>query len=163
MLLYSELILSTGTYPFEKLPNHYILSEVFCQDPIERYFSKQQHREGGNENPIVDQFHSNSAILVQQQQVGSVLKTMKVEQQNLAEILSKAHFFILQADGSTDCATIKKELYLCLFLILMPLMVECMCMICSLLLGSLKLQKLKVYMSVLVHFNTLELITGRVN
>ena len=66
MLLYSELILSTGTYSFEKLPNHYILSEVFCQNPIERYFSKQRHREGGNENPTVDQFHSNSAILVQQ-------------------------------------------------------------------------------------------------
>ena len=84
---------------------------------------------------------------------------MKVEQQNLAEVLSKAHFFSLQADGSADCATIKEELYL----ILMPLMVECMCMICSLLLGSLKLQKLKVYMSVLVHFNTWELITERIN
>ena len=36
----------------------------------------------------------------------------KVEQQNL---LSKAHFFSLQADGSTDCATIEDEMYLCLF------------------------------------------------
>ena len=39
----------------------------------------------------------------------------KVEQQNLADILSKAHLFSLQADGSTDCATIEEELYLCLF------------------------------------------------
>ena len=62
-----------------KNSNCYILSEVFCQDPIERYFSKQRHRGGGNENPTVNQFHSNSAILVQRQQVGSVLKTMNVE------------------------------------------------------------------------------------
>ena len=39
----------------------------------------------------------------------------KVEQQNLVEVLSKAHFFSLQADGSTDCATIEDEMYLCLF------------------------------------------------
>ena len=37
----------------------------------------------------------------------------KVEQQNLADILSKTHLFSLQADGSTDCATIEEELYLC--------------------------------------------------
>ena len=39
----------------------------------------------------------------------------KVEQQNLVEILSKARFFSLQADDSTDCATIEDEMYLCLF------------------------------------------------
>ena len=39
----------------------------------------------------------------------------KVEQQNLAEVLSKAHFVSLQADGNTDCATNEEELYLCLF------------------------------------------------
>ena len=65
-----------------KKTGRYILSEVFCQDPIERYFSKQRHRGGGNENPTVDQFHSNSAILVQRQQIGSVLKTMNVEPNN---------------------------------------------------------------------------------
>ena len=65
-----------------KKTGHYILSEVFCQDPIERYFSKQRHRGGGNENPTVDQFHSNSAILVQRQQIGRVLKTMNVEPNN---------------------------------------------------------------------------------
>ena len=65
-----------------KKTGRYILSEVFCQDPIERYFSKQRHRGGGNENPTVDQFHCNSAILMQRQQVGSVLKTMNVEPKN---------------------------------------------------------------------------------
>ena len=67
-----------------KKTGRYILSEVFCQDryPIERYFSKQRQRGGGNENPTVEQFHSNSAILVQRQQVGSVLKKMNVEPNN---------------------------------------------------------------------------------
>ena len=62
-----------------KKTGNYILSEVFCQDPIERYFSKQRHRGGGNENPTVEQFHSNSAILAQRQQIGSELKSMNVE------------------------------------------------------------------------------------
>ena len=39
----------------------------------------------------------------------------KVEQQKLLEVLSKAHFFSLQADVSTDSAIIEKELYLCLY------------------------------------------------
>ena len=65
-----------------KNSGRYILSKVFCQDSIERYFSKQRHRGGGNENPTVEQFHSNSALLVQQQQVGSELKTMNVEPNN---------------------------------------------------------------------------------
>ena len=34
-----------------KESGRYLLSEVFCQDPIEHYFSKQRHRGGGNENP----------------------------------------------------------------------------------------------------------------
>lgn len=33
--------------------SRYLLSEVFSQDPIERYFNKQRHRGGGNENPTV--------------------------------------------------------------------------------------------------------------
>ena len=32
----------------------YLLSEVFSQDPVEGYFSKQRHRGGGNENPTVE-------------------------------------------------------------------------------------------------------------
>jgi hypothetical protein len=39
----------------------------------------------------------------------------KLKQQNLVEVLSKAHFFSLQADGSTDCATVEEEMYLWLF------------------------------------------------
>lgn len=66
-----------------KKTGRYLLSEVFCQDPIERYFSKQRHRGGGNENPTVSQFHSNSAILAQRQQIGSTLKTINVEPSTL--------------------------------------------------------------------------------
>ena len=58
---------------------NYLLSEVLCQDPLERYFSRQRHRGGGNENPTVAQFHSNSDILVQLQQVKSDLRTMNVK------------------------------------------------------------------------------------
>lgn len=56
----------------------YLLSEVFSQDPVERYFSKQRHRGGGNENPTVEQFRVNAAILMQQQQIRHDLKTMNV-------------------------------------------------------------------------------------
>ena len=35
----------------------------------------------------------------------------KVKQQNLMQVLSKAHYFSLQADSSTDSATIEEELY----------------------------------------------------
>lgn len=55
------------------------MSEVFSQDPLERYFSKQRHREEGNENPTVTQFYTNSAILMQRQQIRSDLTTMNVE------------------------------------------------------------------------------------
>ena len=37
----------------------YLLSEVFSQDPVERYFSKQC-RGGGNENLTVEQFQTQS-------------------------------------------------------------------------------------------------------
>ena len=57
---------------------HYLLSEVFCQDPLERYFSKQRHHGGGNENPTVVQFISNSMILTQQKEIRHDLKTMNV-------------------------------------------------------------------------------------
>lgn len=58
---------------------HYILSEVFSQDPLERYFSKQRHRGGGNENPTVNQFRTNSTILAQRQTVSHDLRTMNVQ------------------------------------------------------------------------------------
>ena len=57
----------------------YLLSEVFCQDPLERYFSKQRHRGEGNENPTVAQFFNNSAILMQRQHIRSDLTTTNVE------------------------------------------------------------------------------------
>ena len=57
----------------------YLLSEVFFQDPLERYFSKQRHRWEGNEIPTVAQFYTNSAIIMQRQQIRSDLATMNVE------------------------------------------------------------------------------------
>ena len=64
-----ELIRNSGRY---------LLSEVFSQDPVERYFSKQRHRGGGNENPTVGQFQTNAAILMQQQQTHHDLKSMNI-------------------------------------------------------------------------------------
>ena len=57
----------------------YLLSEVFSQDPLERYFSRQRHRGGSNENPTAFQVPYNAATLVQQQSVYHCLKTMNVE------------------------------------------------------------------------------------
>ena len=68
----------------------YLLSEVFCQDPLERYFSKLRHREGGNENPTVAQFYNNSAILMQRQQVRSDLTTMNIEPTSVSTLTSSA-------------------------------------------------------------------------
>ena len=56
----------------------YLLSEVFSQDPVEKYFSQQRHRGGGNENPTVERFRTNAAILMQRQQNRHDLKTMNV-------------------------------------------------------------------------------------
>ena len=63
-----------------KLPGvQYLLSEVFSQDPLERYFSRQRHRGGSNENPTACQVPYNAATLVQQQSIYRDLKTMNVE------------------------------------------------------------------------------------
>ena len=51
----------------------YLLSEVFSQDPVERYFSQQRHRGVGNENPTVERFQTNAVILMQRQQNRHVL------------------------------------------------------------------------------------------
>ena len=56
----------------------YILSEVFSQDPLERYFSRQRQKGGSNDNPTVAQFRLNTANLVQQQQIYQDIKTMNV-------------------------------------------------------------------------------------
>ena len=46
-----------------QLPNvNYLLSEVFSQDPLERYFSRQRHRGGSNENPTAFQVPYNASI-----------------------------------------------------------------------------------------------------
>ena len=41
----------------------YIRSEVFSQDPLERYISRQRQKGGSNDNPTVAQFRLNTAIL----------------------------------------------------------------------------------------------------
>ena len=60
-----HLISSTGCY---------LLSEVFCQDPVERYFSRQRNRGGGNDNPNVEQFYKDVAVLLQKQHVHLVVQ-----------------------------------------------------------------------------------------
>lgn len=55
------------------------VSEVFCQDPVERYFSRQRNRGGGNDNPTVEQFQKNAAILLQKQQLHWDLKSANVQ------------------------------------------------------------------------------------
>ena len=57
----------------------YLLSEVFSQDPLERYFSRQRHRGGSCDNPTVHQVPYNAATLVQQRSIYRDLKTMNVE------------------------------------------------------------------------------------
>ena len=57
----------------------YLLSEVFNQDPLEKYFSRQRHRGGGAENPTVEEFKENTATLIQQQCIYKDLKTMNIE------------------------------------------------------------------------------------
>lgn len=56
----------------------YLLSEDFSQDPLERYFSRQRHRGGSNENPTALQVPYNAATLLQQSSIYKDLKTMSV-------------------------------------------------------------------------------------
>lgn len=70
-----------------KIPGvQYILSEVFSQDPLERYFSKQRHRCGSNDNPTAAQVPYNAATLVQQRAVYKDLKTMNVAAENQTDL-----------------------------------------------------------------------------
>lgn len=57
----------------------YLLSEVFSQDPLEAYFSRQRHKGGSCDNPSVQQFFYNTVSLVQQGGVYHDLKTMNVK------------------------------------------------------------------------------------
>ena len=66
-----------------KIPNvKYLLSEVLSQDPLERYFSKQRHRGGSNENPTAEQVPLNAMMLIKQQSIYRDIRTMNVEQSN---------------------------------------------------------------------------------
>ena len=70
----------------------YLLSEVFSQDPLEKYFSRQRHRGGGADNPTVEQFRENSATLIQQQCIYKDLKSLNVESlgsQTQVDVLSQ--------------------------------------------------------------------------
>ena len=57
----------------------YLLREIFFQDPLERYFSRQRHRGGSSDNPTAFQVPFNAATLVQQQSVYQYDKTMSIE------------------------------------------------------------------------------------
>jgi len=57
----------------------YLLSEVFSQDPLEAYFSRQRHKGGSCDNPSVQQFFYNTVSLVQQGQIYQDLRTMNVK------------------------------------------------------------------------------------
>ncbi len=57
----------------------YLLSEVFSQDPLEAFFSRQRHKGGSSDNPSVQQFLMNTVSLVQQGDIYRDLKTMNVK------------------------------------------------------------------------------------
>lgn len=41
----------------------FVMSRIFCQDPLEQHFSRQRAALGGNRNPTVDQFIHNERNL----------------------------------------------------------------------------------------------------
>lgn len=57
----------------------YLLSEVFSQDPLEAYLSRQRQKGGSCDNPSVHQFYCNTISLVQQGEVYRDLKTMNIK------------------------------------------------------------------------------------
>lgn len=81
--IYSKCVVKSFTnlgLKLLRLPGvKYLLSEVFSQDPLERYFSCQHHRGGSSDNPTAQQVPYNAATLVQQQSMYCDLKTMNVE------------------------------------------------------------------------------------
>ena len=58
---------------------NYLLCEVFSQDPLERYFSRQRHCGGSNDNPTAYQVPFSANTLLQQRSIYHDLKTMNVE------------------------------------------------------------------------------------
>ena len=57
----------------------YLLSDVFNQDPFEKYFCGQRHCGGGSDNPTIDAYFTNMGTLVQQNCIYKYLRTMNVE------------------------------------------------------------------------------------
>ena len=60
------LIRNSGRYLLREV---FIIAELLLgaglkKDPVERYFSKQHHRGGRDENPTVELFQTNAAILM---------------------------------------------------------------------------------------------------
>ena len=68
----------------------YVLSEVFSQDPLEAYFSRQRHRGGSCDNPTVLDYQ-NTASLVQQREVYRDLRTMNVETSSTPLTANECH------------------------------------------------------------------------
>ena len=45
----------------------YILSERFCQDPLEAYFGKQRYKGGQNDNPSAKEYLDNAVVTLRVQ------------------------------------------------------------------------------------------------
>ena len=63
----------------------YILSEVFSQDPLEVYFSRQRHKGGGSDHMSAQQFHHKTVSLLQQGEIYRDLKTMNTSSTSSAK------------------------------------------------------------------------------
>ena len=61
---------------------NYLLREIFSQDPLERYFSRQRHRGGSCDNPHVNQVLHNALSLLQQKETYRDLQTMNIEMED---------------------------------------------------------------------------------
>ena len=76
------------------VPNvKYVLSERFCQDPLESFFGKQRYHGGWNDNPSVKQFlENNASIRVQGSAALAPLRnnSYKSQRTNYDEIVDSA-------------------------------------------------------------------------
>ena len=52
-----------GKYLLKQKGVKFLLSERFCQDPVEEFFGHQRSRGGRNDNPTVKQFLENTVSL----------------------------------------------------------------------------------------------------
>ena len=54
----------TFIFTFNQKPGvKYILSESFCQDPLEAFFGKQRYKGGRNDNPSAKEYLDNTVTL----------------------------------------------------------------------------------------------------